>query len=129
MKHATANHWAVTVRRSIGMSRPETMLVGILDADVNDEQEFNRWYWEEHVAERLACPGFISARRFRAIEGSPRYIALYKIEGPEAVRTPEYLALALPERQSAQTKQMLAKFHVVVRNVYVELKAPEPRLL
>ena len=31
------------------------------------EAEFNRWYNEEHVPERLAIPGFRKARRFKAI--------------------------------------------------------------
>ena len=44
------------------------------------EAEFNRWYDEEHLKERIACPGILGARRFRAVEGTPRYLALYELE-------------------------------------------------
>ena len=59
-----------------------------------DEDDFHRWYFEEHVAERMACPGFLSARRFEAVEGQPRFLAACGREGPEARQTPEYLELA-----------------------------------
>jgi hypothetical protein len=98
-------------------------------AEVDDE-EFNQWYFEEHVPERLSCPGFISARRFRANEGTPTYLALYELESPEALQTPEYLRYAHSPLigdnvdepvGSARTKRMLASFRDVVRNVYVEI--------
>jgi hypothetical protein len=54
---------------------------------VSDE-EFNRWY-DAHLEEILATPGFVAARRFRlepVVEnpGSPvryRYLAIYEIDG------------------------------------------------
>jgi hypothetical protein len=103
------------------------------DPDI-DEVEFNQWYFEEHVPERLSCPGFISARRFRVIEGSPQYLAIYEIEGPEALQTPEYLRYAHSPLVgdnvqepvgSERSKRMLASFRGVVRNVYVEIDPAE----
>lgn len=42
------------------------------------ELDFNRWYDREHMQERVAIPGFQSARRFRALDPCPRpYLALY----------------------------------------------------
>jgi hypothetical protein len=42
------------------------------------ELDFNRWYDREHMQERVAIPGFQSARRFKAVGDSPRpYLALY----------------------------------------------------
>ena len=35
------------------------------------EPEFNRWYNEEHLAERMAVPGFLSAARYEAVKGGP----------------------------------------------------------
>jgi hypothetical protein len=40
------------------------------------EGEFNRWYEEEDLGERMAIPGFITARRFQAIQGRPKYLAI-----------------------------------------------------
>ena len=46
--------------------------------DPEHELDFNRWYDREHMQERVAIPGFQSARRFRAIDACPRpYLALY----------------------------------------------------
>src|SRR5258707_15858282 len=79
-----------------GEERSRTaLLLVMLDIDPSvDEDEFNRWYFEEQMPERLASPGFISARRFAAVEGPPRYLALYEIEGREAVQTEEFRSLA-----------------------------------
>ncbi len=30
------------------------------------EEEFNRWYQQQHLPERLSAPGFKTARRYRA---------------------------------------------------------------
>jgi hypothetical protein len=43
------------------------------------EEDFNRWYDREHMEERAAIPGFIWARRYRAVgDGKCRYLALYR---------------------------------------------------
>lgn len=58
------------------------------------DEEFNRWYDQQHLADVLAVPGFVSARRFRILssvlngDGSPawQYAAVYEMEteDPEA---------------------------------------------
>lgn len=58
------------------------------------EDEFNAWYDDEHLPERLAIPGFRSARRWVA-EGRPgdgKYLATYELDSPEVLRSSEYLA-------------------------------------
>jgi hypothetical protein len=107
------------------------LLLVMLDIDSEvDEEEFHRWYFEEHVAERMACPGFRCARRFEAVEGKPRYLAIYDLDGPEALDTAEYRRLAHSPLignfvddpiGSERTTQMLGAFRNVVRNVYVEI--------
>jgi len=39
------------------------LLLFMTDIDPALEGEFNRWYEEEHLDERMAIPGFITARR------------------------------------------------------------------
>ena len=59
------------------------------------EEEFNAWYDTEHIVERLAIPGFISARRWvypRAKPGSGKYLATYELTGTDVLTAPEYLA-------------------------------------
>jgi hypothetical protein len=115
------------------MSR--ALLLVMLDIDPSiDEDEFNRWYFAEHIAERLECPGILSARRFRAVTSEPRYLALYELESPEALETNEYQELARSRltgnsvdvpRGSDRTFAMLDGFRNTTRNVYVELEPDE----
>ncbi|MFD7205460.1 hypothetical protein [Streptomyces sp. NPDC059893] len=50
------------------------------------DEEFRKWYWETHIPEILALPGFVAARRLRAADtvtdGVPyRYATVYEVEG------------------------------------------------
>ena len=47
--------------------------------------EFERWHDEEHLAERLAIPGFLRARRGVAVDGSARYLTLYDVADAYAI--------------------------------------------
>jgi hypothetical protein len=57
------------------------------------EDEYNRWYSEQHLRDVIAVPGFVSAQRFKMIEagssGAPaqRYMAIYtmRTDHPEAL--------------------------------------------
>src|SRR2546427_11101643 len=54
------------------------------------EKEFNRWYNEEHLAERLALPGFLSAARHEAVKGGPKHLACYELESAAALESDPY---------------------------------------
>jgi hypothetical protein len=55
------------------------------------EADFNRWYDREHMQERVAIPGFQSARRFRALDEGPRpWLALYDTDNLEVFRSEAY---------------------------------------
>lgn len=58
------------------------------------EEEFNAWYDTEHLPERLAIPGFRSARRWVAagVPGEGKYLATYELDSPAVLQSPEYLA-------------------------------------
>jgi len=70
--------------------RPAGLLLVTTDIEQPYEDEFNRWYNDEHVPERMRCPGFLKARRFVAVEGGPKYLALYDLESVDAVLSPSY---------------------------------------
>jgi hypothetical protein len=52
------------------------------------EEEFNRWYNEEHLPQLLRFKGAVSARRYKAILGEDKYqyLALYEIANEETFR-------------------------------------------
>lgn len=61
------------------------------DVDPVHEPDFNRWYDREHMAERMAIPGFRRARRFATLDSCPRpYLALYDVDALAVFRSPAY---------------------------------------
>jgi hypothetical protein len=56
------------------------------------EAEFDAWFQGEHLAERLAVPGFLYGRRHEAISGTSRYCNFYVTEGPEVLTSSAYRA-------------------------------------
>jgi hypothetical protein len=60
------------------------LLMVYVDVPEELEAEFNRWYNEEHIAERLSIPGVLSAARYVAVRGGPKYLACYELTEPEA---------------------------------------------
>jgi hypothetical protein len=55
------------------------------DVPEDREDEFNRWYNEEHIAEILTVPGVLNAARYEAVKGSPKHLACYELDSPAAV--------------------------------------------
>src|SRR3954453_13531384 len=80
-------------RGETGMAktRGTGLLMVWADIDPEFEAEYHRWYDEEHIAHLLAVPGFLSAGRYVALKGSPKYLALYELEAPDVLRSPAFL--------------------------------------
>ncbi len=57
------------------------------------EEEFNAWYDDEHLAERLAIPGFRSAKRWIAdvAPGQGKYLGTYELDSPGILQSKPYL--------------------------------------
>ena len=94
------------------------LLLVMIDIDPAYEEDFNRWYEEEHLPERLGCPGFLSARRFVSVEGEPKYLALYELDNPEVLETDAYKAMQPP---TEWTRRVSPHWTSYVRNVYREI--------
>jgi hypothetical protein len=62
--------------------------------DIRGERagEFEAWFKDEHLSERLAVPGFRLGRRYEAIAGAPRYFVFYLTDTPGVLTSPAYLA-------------------------------------
>jgi hypothetical protein len=74
---------------------PKTRGTGLLmawtDVDPAHEHEFNRWYDEEHIGRLLDVPGFLSAGRYRALRGGPKYLAMYELEDHNVLRSAAFI--------------------------------------
>lgn len=90
--------------------------------DVNPaiNEEFNAWYDEEHIPERVKeVPGILSARRYLCIEGSPRYLAVYDLKDPSVLESREYQEIS--QRYSPRTQKVIPYFLNTVRTIYQEI--------
>lgn len=82
------------------------------------EDDFNRWYNEEHIPERLACPGFVGAQRYRDATNPLSYLALYHLDSVAALETPFYKGqLQHPTPWTERTQS----YRTAVRRVYTEI--------
>jgi hypothetical protein len=70
------------------------LLLTLTEPPPGMEEEFNAWYDEEHLPERLAIPGFRSARRWvgDGPPGAGRYLATYELDSAAVLDSPAYLA-------------------------------------
>jgi hypothetical protein len=55
------------------------------------EAEFEEWFQHEHLAERIALPGFLFGRRYEAVSGQPRYFNFYLAQSAEIFKSAAYL--------------------------------------
>lgn len=95
------------------MATPASFLLWA-DFPPEQEDEFNEWYNREHVRDRvLGIPGFIQARRFVAVEGAPKYVALYDVNGPEVFQNDAYMAMR--RSPDPNSRRYIPKFHNVIR--------------
>ena len=90
---------------------PKGFLLVLMNPPPAFEEEFNAWYDLEHVPERLAVPGFESARRYISTGASPRYLAMYDLE-TEAVLESEAYRRVGGDNSSPWTKRVTARARV-----------------
>jgi len=109
--------------------KPEAEARALMYVQMNppeDENAFNEWY-AKHAPDRLALPGILTARRYKAVEAEgPRYLANYDLEDVSALQSPEYLALRKEENGRERDQQMMASIPMTSRRVYRALDVGQP---
>lgn len=83
------------------------------------EEEFNAWYDTEHVPERLSVPGMLTAYRYTAVEGEPKYLALYECTDEKVLQSEAYMKILKPG--SPWTRRVTPNFRNSSRCVYRQL--------
>jgi hypothetical protein len=87
-------------------------LLVLMQPPVNIEEEFNAWYDSEHVPERSAVPGVLTAIRFSSISAAaPKYLAMYDLEAESVLESDAYRRVA-GENSSPWTKRVTGKTKV-----------------
>jgi hypothetical protein len=90
-------------------------LVVANDVASGAEAAFERWYQGEHLAERLGVPGFRNARRYVAVDGAPRYAALYETDDPGVLDSDAYRARL--DAPTEMTRSIMPSFRNMNRTV------------
>ena len=57
------------------------------DIPADKEEDFNKWYNEEHLKELLSVPGVLNAARYEATKSGPKHMAVYELENADVVNT------------------------------------------
>ncbi len=96
------------------------------DVPADKEAEFNRWYNDEHLAERLAVPGFLDGARYEAVKGGPKHLAVYELEGAAVLESPAYKKVSANPTPWTQRSGPQAIATTFIRNVYTMI---HPRTL
>jgi hypothetical protein len=88
------------------------------DVPAEKEAEFNRWYNEEHLAERLSVPGFLSAARYEAVKGGPKHLAVYELEDAAVMESAAYKKVSENPTPWTQRSGPQAIATTFIRNIY-----------
>lgn len=111
-----------------------TKYIFIASMDITPEKEdlFNEVYDREHVPNLLKVPGVLSVTRLKAeplvmsiggeereivAEGEPAYSAIYEIESPEVLVSPEWAAAVEDGRWPGQVRPFTSNRRHVLRKV------------
>jgi hypothetical protein len=78
-----------------------------IDKPKEKEDEFNRWYWDEHIPTLSKVPGILSARRYVHVASycpdSPKYIAFYELEHSGVMESKEWNSWAYSSEWARRT--------------------------
>jgi len=88
------------------------------DVPADKEPDFNRWYNEEHLAERLSVPGFLSAARYEAVKGGPKHLAVYELESADVMKSDAYKKVSGNPTPWTKKTGPQAVATTFIRNVY-----------
>lgn len=83
------------------------------DVEPQALNDFQNWYQQEHLAERLGLKGFLSARRYAALEASHQWSAIYELSSVDVLNSTEYLQRL--EEPSERTRAIMPQFRRTVR--------------
>ena len=56
------------------------------------DAEFDHWFQSEHLAERIAVPGFLLGRRYEILSGQPRFFNFYLTQSAAVLKSTAYLS-------------------------------------
>jgi len=101
-----------------------TILVVMMEVAPEHEAEFNCWYDEEHLPERLEIAGYVSARRFKLEEGEGvlKYLCIWELMDGSPLHSEAYKA------QQQRPSELRDRVHTYIkqrmRGLYRQIYPP-----
>jgi hypothetical protein len=103
-------------------TRPTAFLVVRMVVEPDFEDEFNRWYNEEHYPERMSVPGFLRGTRMVSHgDDGTSYMAVYELTDADVLTSPEYLAIGAKENASPWTLEVVPHLVSMDRRIYTNI--------
>ena len=88
------------------------------DVPADKEDDFNRWYNEEHLSELTAVPGVLSAARYEAVQNGPKHLACYELESSAVVETDAFNRIRREPTEWSRGTAPSVISTTYVRNIY-----------
>ena len=115
------------------MTMPRCKLLVLTRAVAGQDDEFNRWYTDQHLADVLAVPGFVAASRMRqcAAPVSPvayPYAAIYEIDHEDPQSVIDEMMSRVGSDRMPLSPALDPDMYCVLYEPFVEMTAGEPRL-
>jgi hypothetical protein len=80
------------------------------------EAEFDEWFQHEHLAERIAVPGFLLGRRYQAVSGDRAWFNFYLTRSADVLKSAAYLTRL--DNPTPMTRMIMSEvFKDMVRTV------------
>jgi hypothetical protein len=117
------------------MTLTKMLLLARMDSPSTNEAAWHTWYNLTHIANREKIPGFLSARRFKKIEGLPvayhtpgqaQYLALYDVHsirvltGKTYARVREQEFATPPDSYEHQISRLPRFARLIYRQIYLD---------
>ena len=95
-------------------SKKHVLVMVRIDVKPEIEEEFNRWYDQEHIPNLLAVPGVLWAKRGLNAGKGPKYVAVYEHENIDVQHTEAFRKAV----DTDWTRRISPQFLKMEREVY-----------
>lgn len=95
------------------------LLVIWTDVAPEYEAEFNEWYDKEHIPQLLAIPGILTGRRYQAVDGKPKYIAIYEMTDENVWKSDAFREVR--ENPTDWSRKIIPQFRNTQRGIFRQI--------
>ena len=94
---------------------PKGIFIIFTDFPLDEDDAVDEWYTREHVKSRVIVDGFQWGKRYEAIEGTPRYVAVYGTDDVSVLASQGYFDAGSNPDQSE--REHVPKFYNTRRTI------------